>query len=265
MSPIVTAHTATKLADSRGKVVVCGSHGGAYVGTLAAAAGVRAIVLNDAGGGREWAGTAGLAVCQAHGIAAAAAHHTSCRIGNAQDAMARGRVSTINALAAECGVDLEMPVAEAARLMQAARLADARPPRVGEEHRSELRVGGLRVLVLDSNGLVRPGADDGAVIVTGSHGGLVGEDPASAGRAEARLFAFNDAGVGLEDAGIARLPALQARGIAAVCVDAMSARIGEGLSTYEDGVISHANAAAIALGAAPGLPLKTLVMHIAEG
>ena len=43
MPDIVLAHTATKLADAAGRVVVCGSHGGAYVGLLAAEAGVRAI------------------------------------------------------------------------------------------------------------------------------------------------------------------------------------------------------------------------------
>lgn len=264
MPDIFLAHTATKLADAAGRVVVCGSHGGAYVGLLAAEAGVRAILVNDAGFGRDEAGIGGLAVCEAHGIAAAAVHHTSCRIGNAEDAMRRGLVSAANAIAAGCGVVPAMTVAEAAERLKVAPLAAA-TAHAGAEHRSEIWLGPLRLLVLDSNGLVRPGEDNGAIIVTGSHGGLVGHDPASAGRAAARLFAFNDAGVGIEGAGISRLPALQARDIAAVCVDYMSARIGEGLSTYEDGRISHANAAAARLGARPGQPLRALVEEIAAG
>ncbi len=262
MHDIVLAHTATKLADARGRVVVCGSHGGAYVGLLAAEAGVRAILLNDAGGGREGAGTGGLAVCERYGIAAATAHHTSCRIGNAQDTMARGVVSAVNAAAAACGVTLAMPVAQAAQRLAAAPLA-APTAHAGTEHRSEAVLGAVRLLILDSNGLVRPGEDDGAIIVTGSHGGLVGDDPASAGRAQARLFAFNDAGVGIDDAGISRLPALEARGIPAVCVDYLSARIGDGRSTYEDGRISHANAAAARLGARPGQELRVLIEEMA--
>lgn len=259
MEDIALAHTATKLGSDRGRVVVCGSHGGAYVGVLAAAAGMRAIVVNDAGGGREGAGTAGLAVCEAHGIAAAAASHTSCRIGNAEDTLRRGVVAAANALAAGLGVVRGMAVADAAALLRAAPAPTGAPPDVADEHRSELPLGRTRLLILDSNGLVRPGEDDGAVIVTGSHGGLVGDDPASAGRAEALLFAFNDAGVGIDQAGISRLPALEARGIPAVCVDAFSARIGDGLSTYEDGIVSHANDAAAALGARPGIRLRSLV------
>jgi len=131
-----------------------------------------------------------------------------------------------------------------------------------EEHRSVRTVGGWRVVVMDSVSLVRAGEDDGAIVVTASHGGLVGDDPASAGRADAALFAFNDAGVGRDGAGISRLPVLQARGIPALTVDCMTARIGDGASTLEEGVVSHANPAAAALGAAPGKPLAALVAGI---
>jgi len=259
---ILFAHTATRLADARGRVVVCGSHGGAYVGLLAAAAGVRAVILNDAGIGRDEAGIAGLPVCADHGVAAAAVSHATCRIGDAGDTWARGTISAANALAAACGVVPGVTAREAAvRLAAAPGPAATATP--GQEHRTERRLNGHRLLILDSHGLVQPGKDDGAIIVTGSHGGLVGGDPASAGRAEARLFAFNDAGVGLDTAGIARLPALQARGLAAVCVDCFSARIGEALSTLEGGVVSHANAPAIALGAVRGRRLADVVADLA--
>jgi hypothetical protein len=93
----------------------------------------------------------------------------------------------------------------------------------------------------------------GCVVVTGSHGGI------SAGhfalQTRPALVVFNDAGVGRADAGIAALPLLQAAGIAACAVAHTSARIGEAASTLDDGVISHANAMARALGAAPGLAL----------
>jgi hypothetical protein len=90
----------------------------------------------------------------------------------------------------------------------------------------------------------------GQVLVSGSHGGL------SAGRfalqARPLLAVFNDAGVGLDEAGVAALPLLQAHGMAAAAVAHDSARIGEARSTLDDGVVSRANAAAVALGARPG-------------
>jgi hypothetical protein len=98
------------------------------------------------------------------------------------------------------------------------------------------------------------GGPPGQVVVSGSHGGV------SAGRfaleARVRLVVFNDAGVGLDDAGIAALPLLQAHGIAACTVAHHTARIGEAASTLATGVVSHANEAALALGLRPGQPLR---------
>lgn len=102
---------------------------------------------------------------------------------------------------------------------------------------------------------VTEAVDDGVgqVLVTGSHGGL------SAGRfalqASPVLAVFNDAGVGLEAAGIASLPLLEAAGIAACTVAHHSARIGEAASTLATGVVSHANLQARALGLKPGTVL----------
>lgn len=98
------------------------------------------------------------------------------------------------------------------------------------------------------------GRGTGAIVVSGSHGGV------SAGRfaleAGVRLAVFNDAGVGRDEAGIAALPLLQAQGVAACTVSHDSARIGEAQSTFADGVISHVNEAAAAMGALPRLRLK---------
>lgn len=262
MSPPILAHTATKLSHARGRVVVCGSHGGSYTGLCAVAAGVRAILLNDAGVGLDAAGIAGLKVCEAAGIPAATLGHMSCRIGNADDALARGLVSFANAPATALGVAPGTSAKLAAERLAAAPDPAGDPPAMGEEHRTEETRNGWRVVVMDSNSLVRPGEDDGAIVVTASHGGLVGDDPASAGRAEAALFAFNDAGVGRDAAGLSRLPVLQGRGIAAVTVDCRTARIGDGASTLADGVVSHANAAAVDLGARPGVPLADLVAAV---
>jgi hypothetical protein len=123
-----------------------------------------------------------------------------------------------------------------------------------------LFVAGAPLLVLDSiTEAIGPGA--GCVVVSGSHGGV------SAGRfalqAQVRLAVFNDAGVGKDGAGIAALALLQAHSLAACTVSHDSARIGDARSTWDDGVVSHANAAAQALGAQPGRRLKDWLLNAA--
>jgi hypothetical protein len=90
----------------------------------------------------------------------------------------------------------------------------------------------------------------GGVVITGSHGG----DSAAGFALPVRplLVVFNDAGRGLDDAGISGLRMLQEAGIAAATVAHTSARIGHASSTWNDGVISHVNERAAALGVSPG-------------
>ncbi len=113
--------------------------------------------------------------------------------------------------------------------------------------------GGVRLLLVDS---ITEAVDGGAgtATVSGSHGGM--SSARYALQARPWLAVFNDAGVGREEAGIAALPFLQRHGIAACTVAHDSARIGEALSTWEHGRVSHANALATALGARPGQALR---------
>jgi hypothetical protein len=103
-------------------------------------------------------------------------------------------------------------------------------------------------------------ADAGCVAVSGSHGGLSSARYALAARP--LLSVFNDAGVGLGQAGIAGLGALQDAGLAAVAVAHTSACIGVAQSTWESGVVAHANSAALALGLRVGAPLKPQVERL---
>jgi len=94
----------------------------------------------------------------------------------------------------------------------------------------------------------------GAVLVSGSHGGLVAAQYASA--AGVRAAIFNDAGRGLDDAGIAGVAALDAVGMAAAAVSHASARIADGADSLARGVVGFANALASSLGVAPGMPCR---------
>jgi hypothetical protein len=127
-----------------------------------------------------------------------------------------------------------------------------------EETRSRLSAGPPPVWAVDSASLVLP-EDAGAIVITGSHGGLLGGRPETALKVDARAALYSDAGGGMDDAGISRLPALAARGIAAATVSAASARIGDAKSLYRDGVISHVNAVAAAAGARPGMTARDFV------
>lgn len=258
---IVTAPTITSLPpDSAGQVLLTGSHGGRYAGMLAARAGVRAVIFHDAGIGLAQAGVASLAMLDRFGVAAAAISHMSARIGDTDDMLARGVVSRMNATADALGVTRAMPCAQAAALLCAAPLRQAEAPVIAEARVVQTPPDAVRPLVLVDSASLVIAADAGAVIVTGSHGGLIGGDPALALRAPGFAAAFNDAGIGIDAAGIGRLAALQARGIAAITVAAASARIGEARSTLDDGRISAANARAQALGAVVGQQAQPLLL-----
>src|SRR5512144_675587 len=104
MRPLVVADSVTSLPPhAAGAVVVAGSHGGAYAAYLAAHAHVSAVVLNDAGVGRDGAGIGGLAYLDALGVPAATVAHDTARIGDGADTLARGRVSHVNAAARALG------------------------------------------------------------------------------------------------------------------------------------------------------------------
>jgi len=70
------------------------------------------------------------------------------------------------------------------------------------------------------------------------------------------LSVFNDAGVGRDAAGIAGLALLEQDGLAGCAVSHDSACIGQAMSTWKDGVVSHANGCALAMGVRPGVSIR---------
>jgi hypothetical protein len=103
----------------------------------------------------------------------------------------------------------------------------------------------------------------GLIVVTGSHGGASAAHYAR--KVAARLYVFNDAGVGKDEAGIAALALLDVHSLAAVTVSHVSARIGEARDTWECGVISHVNACAAQLGLRSGEALRSAVASLRDG
>ena len=258
--------SATQLDQSaRGAVCVCGSHGGVYPAWLAAKAGVRAVILNDAGIGRHSAGVAGIAWIGGLGIAACAIDHRSARIADGADMLASGVLSTVNEVAARHGC---LPGHTCEQALE--RLLDheeeegeaaVEVPGIGETRARIANTGHRQVWAIDSVSLTRAG-DRRMIVVTGSHGALLGAKPDHILETDVFAALFNDAGGGKDGAGYSRLPVLDARGIAAATVSCQTARIGDGRSTYETGILSHINDVARRLDLREGMSAREAVARL---
>lgn len=246
-------------------VLLTGSHGGLYAARFALARGIRAALFHDAGCGLDNAGIACLEIFGHLGLPCAAVDSRSACIGDAGDTMGRGRVSHANPQAQALGITSMMPVANALSTFHGAVPTHSKERAIvglapGSETRTGLEIEGAlrRVWLLDSASLISA-HDEGAVVVTGSHGGLPGNDPARAAKAPVFCAVFNDAGIGKDEAGVRRLGALEERGIMGAAVAAHSARIGDAASTLGTGILSRVNALAAELGGGEGMTAREFV------
>ena len=260
-APIVVADSITRVGpEAAGAVIVNASHGGVYAAYLAAKLSAVAAVFNDASVGRDRAGIGGLDYLQQLGIAVATVGHDTARIGDGADMMAHGVVTHANGLAVSLGVHATQSCRDAAAALQQSRQTHRAPPEALEA--AFLLVSEPpQVWALDSASLVLAEHKD-AIVVTGSHGGLLGGKPETALKYDVLGALYNDAGIGKDEAGVSRLPALDARGIPAATVSAASARIGDARSTYEDGIISRINARAATLGLCEGISARDFVARL---
>lgn len=105
------------------------------------------------------------------------------------------------------------------------------------------------IVLVDSITKVEP-RDEGAIVLSASHGGLSSGEFAL--QVPLRLVLFNDAGFGKDGAGVASLDMLQDRGVAAAMISHLSGRIGDAQDMWDHGEISAVNALAAAMGVAIG-------------
>jgi hypothetical protein len=116
-----------------------------------------------------------------------------------------------------------------------------------------------RVVMVDTIAHIHPD-DAGHVVVCGSHGGISSGEYAA--RVPVAAVFFNDAGGGKENAGRASLSFLSQRGIAAGTVSHDTAMIGDGLETFESGVLSAVNECARAMGYSAGVLLREAIRKV---
>lgn len=254
----------------QGQKVLVGSHGGLAVGRHALRIGVSGLICHDAGLGCDEAGIACLAFLDAYKIPAAAVGHQTARIGDPQDMLSRGVITRVNEAARNSGTMPGISCRDAfarisncsSNLLHEDAQLDQNPELIFERHEvkpvESTCTSTLPIVALDSASSIRS-SDREAILATGSHGGLPGNATARAIKHKPRLVFFNDAGVGIDNAGISRLAPLDILGVPAVGVDCLSARIGDGRSTYETGIVSVVNERAKALSIAPGMAVKVAI------
>lgn len=116
-----------------------------------------------------------------------------------------------------------------------------------------------KVILMDSITKVAP-EDAGQIVVSASHGGASSGEFAL--EVPLKVVFFNDAGVGKDEAGIAALAMLAERQVAGGTVSHLSARIGDAQDMWDNGVISHLNEAARALGLTENQKLDQALSHL---
>jgi hypothetical protein len=233
-------------------VAVGASFAGAATAAMAMRGGVKAWIAHEGGPGKDDAGVSGLALAQRFGVPAAAIATMTAGLSRGMTLIS-GTVSRANEAALALGVRPGQTGGEAARLMlEAPRGKPCNLHGIIDEsiHEVEIAANG-RIFAVWSFARVK-GAHPHDVFCVASHAGKVMADYAR--HVRPRGLIANDAGRGLDDSGIDGLEAMGATPAAAV--SAASARIGDALSTYRDGIISSANAAALALGVRPGITAK---------
>ncbi len=240
------------LANRGRDVVVNASYCGVLPARFIAEQRPRGAIGIDCGVGPAGASIAGLWYLEALQIPAAVADVMTVKLGDGVDLHTHGVVSHANQPALDCGVRAGMPVREAALRMLAAE-PYAVPAAANVTNRQVMEQGpdGRQVVCTDSIAFGLP-EDSRNVLVTAGHTGR----SAVPYLVRVRPFGFicSDGGKGREDAGVAGLAMVESEGLAGATVDARRARMGDGLSSYRDGVISAVNALALAAGVRVGMP-----------
>ena len=190
-----------------------------------------------------------------------AANEYTLLLGNGRDLWEFGVVSRTNALAAALGVHPGMTVVDSAKVL--AR-APAVLPDPDPENREVVFQGPNGHCVIATNSIAEALPEDYEtnVLCTAGHTGrsvigyITGFRPYG--------FICSDGSVGKNDSGLAALSPANDAGIPGASVSAASARMGDGHSTYEDGVISAMNELAAAAGVRLGMSAREAAKLLVE-
>jgi hypothetical protein len=267
MGDIFTVSASSQVkAEHRGHVIVSGSYGGEYNAYHAGKWGLRGVVLNDAGIGRDNAGIKGLPYLDAIGLPAATADCRTCHIADGDHMLAHGVISHVNQAAARLGCQPGETVRAVAERMRSAPVAEGELAPIAGGKRYTIRdvAGEPRLICLDAAPLLTPD-DAGAIAVTGSHAALFRGQPDGVISVELTGVFFSDGGIGMDNAGITRLADLDKRRMPAGAAAAASAAIGNSRQILAEGILSSVNETARGRGIVPGTSVREAVEFLARG
>lgn len=270
----------TEMARSdRGKVVACDSAyhvhpdnrqrdvvvNASYCGVLPARfigqQAPRGAIGVDCGVGPAGASIAGLWYLEALNIPAAVADVMGVHLGDGIDLYRHGVISFANRPAADCGVRPGMSVADAAWLMLTNDPEAPSAAEVTNRTHVDTGVSGRKVICTDSIAFGLP-EDTDNVLVTAGHTGrsavpyLLKVAPYG--------FICSDGGGGRDGSGRFALDIVNEHGLAGATVDARRAAMGDGLSSYNDGIITGMNALAEAAGVKIGMDARSAARLLAD-
>ncbi|MGB3412405.1 MAG: hypothetical protein WBA45_14550 [Microthrixaceae bacterium] len=211
----------------------------------------RAAIGVDCGVGPAGAAIAGLWYLEALNVPAVVADVMTVRLGDGVDLHERGIISHVNRPAVDCGVVPGLTVKEAAVLLLENDPAEPSAEQVSNREVMFTSPSGRAVVCTDSIAFGLPEDRDTNVLVTAGHTGrsavpyLRSVHPYG--------FICSDGGGGREGSGMAALAEVESDGLAGATVDASRAAMGDGHSSYHDGVISAANRWAMLAGVEVGM------------
>ena len=232
-------------------VAVGASFAGTPTAAMAMRQGVKAWIAHEAGPGRDEAGVSGLPFADRYGVPAAAIATMEARLADGRTLLT-GHVSRANRSAEGLGVRAGQTGIQAAHLMLKAPPGQLRdfPGLIDEAmHEMASTPDGKIYACWSFSRVTRAHPSD--VFCVASHGAKTMALYALPIRP--RGLICNDGGRALGDSGIEGLAEMARHGLAAVAVSSASARIGDALSTYHDGVVSTANEPARAKGVTLGM------------
>jgi hypothetical protein len=232
-----------------GDVVVAASYAGVLCARMVMSAKPKAAIGLDCAIGKDGAGIAGLWYYEALDVPAAAVDTNTAEMGNGADMVANGVLSRVNDRAQRLGLAPGLTVKEA---VEALLTGSRKPERFDPARRLvvETAPSGRSIVCTDSIAFALPEDRERNVLCTAGHTGRSVVDYFRQHRPWG--FICSDGGVGKNRSGVSALEAVDADGIAGASVDALTARMGDGQSTYFDGVISACNATAAGKGVRVG-------------
>lgn len=232
-----------------GDVIVASSYAGVLCARMVMAAKPRAAIGLDCGIGKDGAGIAGLWFYEALGVPAAAVDSTTAEMGNGRDMYECGILSRVNDAAQRLGIAPGLTVAAA---VDALLTGSRRPAVFDPARRLVVHTGshGRSIVCTDSIAFALPEDRERNVLCTAGHTGRSVIEYFRGFRPYG--FICSDGSIGKNASGISALTEVDADGIAGASVDAMTARMGDGQSTYFDGIVSAVNRTAAGKGVQVG-------------